>query len=277
VDLRERIQALENGSLQPAAPRDAATVVLVADTAEGVLAYLIRRAAGTTFAGVHAFPGGSVDPVDVTRGVPVHPSLPAAWGPLLDADGPLLAALVGAAVRETFEETGVLLADPGAPGSAPPGEDDRAALEAREVSLAELLRRTGFEVRADALTPIAHWLTPEAEPRRFDTRFFLAALPPGARPERFGTEADDDAWLSPAAALRAAEAGELFMLPPTRSVLTDLAALLERPGVDTAAALVAAARELPVARITPRMTLDADGTTVRIVTGSAAGPDDPSV
>src|SRR5262249_32344652 len=116
-----------------------------------------------------------------------------------------------AAVRETFEEAGILLA--GIPDEelvVPEGPDwdaDRAALTAGELSLAELLARRGLVLRADLLTPWARWITPLAEPRRFDTRFFAAALPAGQTVVGHAAEADQIAWLRPADGLAAAPRG----------------------------------------------------------------------
>ncbi len=107
------------------------------------------------------------------------------------------------------------------------GEDweaDRRALAGRSTSLAELLIRRGLMLRSDLLTPWSRWITPEAEPRRYDTRFFLARLPEGQRALGGTGESDAAAWLRPDAALAAAEAGDLALLPPTAVTLQELAA-----------------------------------------------------
>jgi hypothetical protein len=107
---------------------------------------------------------------------------------------------VAAAVRETFEESGVLLAgeSPSSVVADVSGDDweaDRLALESRELSFADLLQRRGLVLRTDLLAAWTHWITPEFEPRRFDTRFFVAALPPGQRTRDIFGEADRVAWM----------------------------------------------------------------------------------
>ena len=220
---------LVKAGVTPVEARHASTVVLLRDGADGVEAYLLRRTRTMAFAaGMYVFPGGSVDPRDEAladaawAGPP-----PAAWAPLLSADEALTKALVCAAVRETFEESGVLLA-----GAAPDDvvadttgdewEDDRQALVDRTLSFAALLARRGLVLRADLLRPWAHWITPEFEPRRYDTRFFVAALPAGQRPRDVGGEADRVMWMRPQAALDAARRGEMGMLPPTAFTLGEI-------------------------------------------------------
>jgi len=106
---------------------------------------------------------------------------------------------------------------------------DRHALLTGSASLGEVLSRRGLVLRADLLTPWARWITPEASPRRFDTWFFAAALPPGqaatAAPEGHADpgESESGTWLGPAAALEAAQAGEITLLPPTAVTLGELA------------------------------------------------------
>jgi len=129
---------------------------------------------------------------------------------------------VCAAVREVFEESGVLLAGPDESSvvrdvSTAEWETTRAALVAREVNFAEVLSERGLTLRADLLAPWGRWLTPEFEPRRYDTWFFLARLPEGQHTRQAGGEADHAAWLGPT------RAGELPMLPPTRITLAQLA------------------------------------------------------
>src|SRR6476646_2566045 len=219
--LAERALQIADGRLEPAVPRDAATVILLrqdasADGGGGVEAFLLRRTAELEFApGAYVFPGGSVDARDADPGVGWAGPGPGDFAALLDVPPDRARALVCAAVRETFEESGVLLAgalhDDLVRDSAALAAD-RHALLAGSASLTEVL------------TPWARWITPEASPRRFDTWFFAAALPPGqdatAAPEGFGDhanpgESESGAWLRPASALEAARAGQMTLLPPT--------------------------------------------------------------
>src|SRR4051794_24144588 len=224
-DLMERARLLLAGELVPPPARPAATVALVRDGAAGLEVYLLRRVSQMSFAaGMHVFPGGSVDPADRpadgadpadrVRWAGAGPDWWAARFATDPADGQ---ALVSAAVRETFEEAGVLLAGPSAEQvvadvSGPDWEQERAALEAGRQSLSQLLVRRRLLIRADLLAPLAHWITPEIEPKRFDTRFLLAALPDGQRCRDVGTEADRRLWIRPQEAL---DSG-LTIMTPTR-------------------------------------------------------------
>src|SRR3954452_20067934 len=211
-----------DGGPGPATPiRDASTVMLVlngVNGADGVEVFAFRRVPRMAFApGMLVFPGGSVDPGD-------------AGTPFLDEpsdDAPAVAA----AVRETFEECGALLAVDAA-GAAPDAgaltspawEERRLRLAAGELALADVLADAGLAVRAADLHPWARWVTPPFERRRFDTRFYVAALPPGQEARDLGGEGERAAWLTPAAAVAAHAAGELPMLPPTLVCLEELAA-----------------------------------------------------
>jgi 8-oxo-dGTP pyrophosphatase MutT (NUDIX family) len=140
--------------------------------------------------------------------------------------------LVIAAAREAFEETGILFAgrdENSVVGEVEPAEwtQARQALEAKEISFAELLRERGLRLRADLLGAWAHWITPAFEPRRFDTRFFVASLPAGQAVGRLSSEADTGCWVEVGEAWRAARAGEMEMLPPTRHTIAGLARLEE--------------------------------------------------
>ena len=181
----DRARAAQDPSFVPSPARDAATVALVRDAANGLEVYLLRRVRGMAFAGgMHVFPGGSVDPADATADLGWAGPPAGEWAQAFATTAPLARSLVCAAVRETFEESGVLLAgasdDDLLPDvSSDDWEAERVALEAREHSLSELLARRGLVLRSDLLRPLAHWITPEVEPKRFDTRFFLARLPEG--------------------------------------------------------------------------------------------------
>ena len=242
--LAERARQISDGRLSPAVPRDAATVILLRPAASGVEAFLLRRTAELEFApGAYVFPGGSVDARDADETIGWVGPAPADFAGLLDVPPDRARALVCAAVRETFEESGVLLA-----GSSPADlvsdsaalAADRHALLTGSASLSEVLGRRGLLLRADLLTPWARWITPEASPRRFDTSFFAAALPPGqtatAAPEGFGDHADpgeseSGTWLGPATALEAAQAGEITLLPPTAVTLGELAVHQDVAGI----------------------------------------------
>ena len=227
----EKAREFISGNLQPAVPRDAATVMLLRDGPAGRLeVYMLRRKPSMAFApGAMVFPGGSVDVRDADKQVAWAGPDAAHWGEVFDAPPELARALVCAAVRETFEESGVLLAGPSAgevvaDTTSDEWEADRRALLDRSVSLAELLTRRGLVLRADLLRPWSRWITPVMEPRRFDTRFFAAALPAGQRTRDVGGEASAVAWIEPAEALAAGRRGELALMPPTMVSLTELAA-----------------------------------------------------
>lgn len=246
----------------PAVPRDAATVMLVRD-AEGLEVLLQRRAGGMAFAGgMTAFPGGGVDPRDGDGDIAVSSCWagppPSWWAERFACSTSLATALVCAAVRETFEECGVLLAGRDADSTVDDARNyhrERRALETRELSLTEFLTDAGLVLRADLLRPWANWLTPEAEPRRYDTRFFLAALPEGQRADDVTTEAVDAVWRTPGAALAEWAGGERFLLPPTWVALSELDAFAD---VGTALAEVRT-----INRIIPRLVRD--GAVVRAV------------
>lgn len=215
----------------PAEPRDAATVVLLRDGTSGVEAYLMRRQQTMAFAaGMYVFPGGGVDQRDSDVSVRwVGPEV-AAWAARFGCGEPLARALVCAAVRETYEEAGVLLAGPDEGSVAADNGDeqwqaDRRALESRELSLAELLAKRGLALRADLLAAWAHWITPEFEPRRFDTRFFVALLPEGQHVGTLSGEADRGGWMPLADVVEAVDAGRMGMVPPTRVTCGELARL----------------------------------------------------
>lgn len=210
----------------PVEPRPAATVVLVRDApGRGLEVFLQRRVAGMAFAGgMTVFPGGGVSPDDVPD--------PARWrGPAADRfavafgiDEPRAAAVVTAAVRETFEECGVLLAspdgtEPGPPADAAPWRDD---LIARRASLPALLDALDLVLRADLLAPLARWITPPRNPKRYDTAFLLARLPEGQDADDATTEAVEARWWTPAEALAGHADGEMALMPPTLHTLQGL-------------------------------------------------------
>jgi 8-oxo-dGTP pyrophosphatase MutT (NUDIX family) len=239
--MADRAREFAEAGLRPAVPRDAATVILVRPGPgdSGVEVFLLRRTRALEFApGACVFPGGSVDERDADPSITgdgwVGPS-PAEFGQLLGIAADRARALVCAAVRETFEESGVLLAGPSRAELVQDSAiQDQHALLAGTLSFGDLLSRRGLALRADLLTPWARWITPEISPRRFDTWFFAAALPPGQLAGLAGAgpgESDSGIWWQPVAALEAARAGQITLLPPTAVTLAELAAYQDVAGI----------------------------------------------
>jgi 8-oxo-dGTP pyrophosphatase MutT (NUDIX family) len=273
--LGARLADIEAGRAAAAAPRDAATVVILRSAADGagVETLMLRRPAAMKFApGAYVFPGGSVDPADYGAEAGWHGPSPAEIGARLGASAEVARALVCAAVRETFEEAGVLLAGPpdGGPLPVPAGpawDADRAALTAGTLTLAGLLSRRGLVLRADLLVPWARWITPVGEPRRFDARFFAAALPDGQQAVGHEAEAEHVAWLAPASAVGAARAGEISLLPPTAATLNGLGSAVA--GGDGLDAILATRRVIEP--ICPRLVLE-DGQAWLVIPDTAGYP-----
>ncbi|MFI5507403.1 NUDIX hydrolase [Mycobacterium sp. NPDC051804] len=217
----------------PLVPRPAATVMLIRDNRAGLApeieVFLMRRHSAMDFvAGVMVFPGGGVDDRDRNADIAWYGPEPAWWAERLGVDPGLAEALVCAAARETFEESGVLFAGP---AGDPDGIVDDASVygEAREalanhsLSFADFLRRENLVLRADLLRPWANWVTPKEErTRRYDTFFFVGALPEGQRADGENTETDRAFWSTPQAGLDEFAEGKSFLLPPTWTQLDSL-------------------------------------------------------
>ncbi|WP_439029447.1 NUDIX hydrolase [Gordonia terrae] len=202
--------------------RDAATVVLVRDAADGIEVFLQRRVKQMAFAGgMTVFPGGGVDKRDADADLAWTGPDAAWWAAEFSSDAEVAQALVCAAVRETFEECGVLLAtDTDGSFADPSGlAGDRQRLVEKSLSFAEFLTARGLTLRADLLRPLAHWITPVNEKRRYDTRFFLAAMPDGQQADGETTEADVARWVNARVAIDSWAAGHHFLMPPTWSQL----------------------------------------------------------
>jgi 8-oxo-dGTP pyrophosphatase MutT (NUDIX family) len=258
----------------PAVPRQASTVLLLRDGVARLEVYLQRRTRGMPFAGgMTAYLGGGVDQRDGDTATAWAGPPPAQWAAAFGCDERTARELVCAAVREAFEEAGVLLAGPaGGDGVVPDvsGDDwdaQRVALMRRELSLAQLLADRDLAVRSDLLRPFAHWITPPVEPRRYDTKFFAAALPAGQEARHVSGEADEVCWLTPSAALAEMRAGTRPMMPPTVHTLGQL-----EPFPDVAAALDGSPPE-PLQPISPtfeetpegKWAVLPDGTRIRLV------------
>ena len=242
--------------LVPLTPRAAATVMLVRDTADGIAVFLMRRHAAMEFAaGVMVFPGGGVDDRDRNAEIAWTGPPPSWWAQRFGIETDLAEALLCAAARETFEECGVLFAGPaddpgGIVGDASVYRESRLALADRTLSFADFLRRENLVLRADLLRPWANWVTPEAErTRRYDTYFFVGALPQGQRADGDNTESDRAEWTTAQAAIDDFEAGRSFLLPPTWTQLDSL-------NGRTVASVLAVDRQ--IVTVQPHLEIDGD-------------------
>ena len=225
----------------PLVPRPAATVILIRDAPDGAetgpAVFVMRRHARMPFAaGTMVFPGGGVDDRDRSAAADLRRAwagpAPEWWAQRFNIEPDLAEALVCAAARETFEESGVLFAGPAdqslsAPdsivGDASVYRESRRALAEGALSFADFLLAEHLVLRSDLLRPWANWVTPEAErTRRYDTYFFVGALPDGQRADGDNTESDQAGWSSPQAAIDDFAEGRALLLPPTWSQLDSL-------------------------------------------------------
>ncbi|MDE2514632.1 MAG: NUDIX hydrolase [Rhodospirillales bacterium] len=229
----------------PVAPRPAATVLLLRDGTDAAGAasvqvlMLARHAALKFAAGALVFPGGSIDPGD--GAIATDPTLCARCD-----TPPAEAARRVAAIRETWEEAGILLARP------------QPAAVSRGGDLAQALRAAGLRLAPDLLLPFAHWITPRPMPRRFDTYFYLARAPAGQLAAADGGESVAATWMSPREAVALAEAGQPMVFA-TEMNLRLLAAL----GA-TVDAVFAAAAARRIVTVLPEITTMPDGRLMRI-------------
>jgi 8-oxo-dGTP pyrophosphatase MutT (NUDIX family) len=244
----------------PPVARPAASVILLRDGPHGVEAWLMRRVVGMAFAGgMTVFPGGRVDASDADSRIKTVGGDVAALARRLGESAEDARAALVAAARELFEETGVMLCRP-----TPSIEtrDLRRQLEDRVLSFADVLGEVGGVLDFDALRPWARWVTPESEPRRYDTHFYLAALPDGAEADDDTSEASAAHWLGVRAALAEAASGTRLMLPPTLVMLRDLAAF------DTVQGALDAAPTRPLKAVRPVLEAGQSGLLARLPDGS---------
>lgn len=217
-----------DGADAPPAPRDAATVVVLRDAPDGgpPEIFFVKRNAGARFmGGAFVFPGGRLDPGDALGDVPGDLDADVCAARLGESDPARARGLHVAALRECLEESGILLATEAV-------DDDtrralREALQPRQAPpIGALLHQHGVALRLSALVPIARWVTPRAETRRFDARFFVALAPEGGHDHarHDGSETVDSAWLSADEAIARALRGEIVLAPPTWRTLAELRA-----------------------------------------------------
>lgn len=206
----------------PVEPAPASTVVFVRDAGAGRQVLLLRRPRTAAFApDAWVFPGGRLDPGDFEfdHGRFASGPTPRDWGRWLEADHDEAAAYPVAAIREAWEETGILLAEGGACEDL---EEERSALLAGRRSLAAVLGERELRLSTHRLRYLARWITPVGFSRRYDTRFFLAELEPDARCHLLGDELVEARWMTPGEALQASGRHAMFMLPPTLDTLRRL-------------------------------------------------------
>ena len=189
---------------------DAATVILLRDGPAGPEVFLQRRAGGMAFApGAYVFPGGRAEDSDATLPWVGPDSEPFAT-PEPSAPTASFRALTTAAAREAWEESGVVIVD--APAGDAPGDE----------GFGPWLRDGGHRVAGDSFAPWSHWITPEVERRRFDTRFLVARMPIGQVAVDLGVESDHSSWFRPQDAVDRVRRGAMTMLPPTVHALDGL-------------------------------------------------------
>lgn len=247
-----------NPPTTPAPALPAATVLLLRDGANGLEVFMVERHHEIDFAtGALVFPGGKVDPEDREPGL-----LKRCVG--AEGAGTEALALRAAAVRETFEECGVLLAKRrGASELLARAEVDalapeRAAVLRGDLAFPALAERDDLLLTCDRLIPFAHWITPERMPKRFDTHFFLAAAPPDQSASHDGAESVDSVWIDPRAAVAEADAGRRTIIFPT---LRNLAKLGRSRSVEQA---LDRAREEPIVSVLPWIEKSSAGPVLRI-------------
>lgn len=240
---------------RPAPARDAATIVLLRGDPTAPEVFLMRRQASMKFAArMHVFPGGGLQDSDWDSSTPWLGPPPDQWAGILGCSTEIARALVVGGIRETFEETGVLLAgadDTSVIGTLDHVDELRRSVEDKTLPFARMLDQRGLFLRAELMAPWARWITPEHSPRRFDTRFFVSFMPEGQTVGNLSGEADAAEWRPLSVAIEEARTGEVAMMPPTLHVCRQLQAT----NLDT---LTELAWARPVQPVTPRV-VEIDG------------------
>ena len=248
----------------PTFARPAATLILAREAAQDIEVFLLRRNQEAAFGGgAYVFPGGAVDASDEDQAWSSHCAGldDAAASRLLKLERGGLAYWV-AAIRECFEEAGLMLAYDSA-GEMVALEDADAAREfsalrrqliAGELTFAALCRDRGLQPALDRLAYFSHWITAQGRPRRFDTRFFIAVAPAAQTPSHDSGETVEDIWIRPADALERHRCGELNLMFPTIKTLEALARF-----ADTSAVMEHARTPRAMPPMTPRAATGRDG------------------
>jgi 8-oxo-dGTP pyrophosphatase MutT (NUDIX family) len=238
-----------------AAARPASTVVLLRE-AHPFDVFLVRRSDSIAFmGGAHVFPGGRVDAADHIEDIEaLSEGMTAAIARMSDVSAGVAVAHHVAALRELFEEAGVLLACPLTATPAARLAEYRGDLLAGTTAFPDIIRRERLRLALDELAYFAHWVTPEIETRRFDTRFFLARAPEGQTPVHDDGETSHSEWLAPLAAIERSRDGRISLPPPTWTTLSMLA------NFDSLDAVFDWARRKAIPRVQPRFEKRGDQT-----------------
>ena len=239
---------------EPPFPYPAATVILLRDTAEGVEVFLMQRnIKSSAFAGMYVFPGGRVDEDDQSAVLYERCDLSDKDASrILGIENNGLAYYI-AAVRECFEESGVLLAGNQAVYDVDELRSLRDRLNAGDITFSKICQQLDVALSVADIAYASHWITPREEKRRFDTRFFAAHIPSDAALLHDGAELVSSRWLKPASALEAGEKREIMLIPPT---IANLKAVSQ--GSD-AASVLAHVRGLEKPAIMPKIRMDSSG------------------
>lgn len=240
-------------SAQPVTPLPAATILMLRDASDGIEVFMVERHREIDFAsGALVFPGGAVDAGDRA------PALRELVDGAEHLDDEMLALAI-AAIREAFEECGILLAREQDASDLVSGsrlarlDAYRDRLHSGELTLVRFLREEKLRLAADRLTRFAHWITPERMPKRYDTHFYVAHAPEDHLAVHDGHESVDSVWITPRAALEAAATGRRTVIFPT---LRNLELLALYPDAEAA---IAASRTRRIVPVTPWNEARADG------------------
>jgi 8-oxo-dGTP pyrophosphatase MutT (NUDIX family) len=225
-----------------------ASTVILLRPASPIDVFLVRRSDSIAFmGGAHVFPGGRVDPGDRLDDVDaMADGADAAIARMTDLPPAEAVAQLVAAARELFEEAGVLLAHPITGAAIPRLATARRALLAGTTSFLDILRAEGLRLALGELVYFAHWVTPEIEIKRFDTRFFVARAPAGQTPVHDAGETIESEWINPAEAIARCRRQDISLPPPTWTTLSMLSAF------DSVDAVLAWARAKMIPRVQPR-------------------------
>ncbi len=229
------------------AARPASTVVLLRPKRPFEV-FLVRRSDSIAFmGGAHVFPGGRVDATDHVHDIgSTSDGMTAAAARMPDVSPDVAIAHHVAALRELFEEAGVLLARPLNAALVARLVACRRDLLAGKTTFAEVIRAEHVRLALDELAYFAHWVTPEIETRRFDTRFFIARAPEGQTPVHDDGETSHSEWLAPFAAIEQCRRGRISLPPPTWTTLSMLAKF------DSIDEVLSWARRKAIPRVQPR-------------------------